>query len=97
MILSRDAMNAICNFPKMDVTTLAPETQKAIEFQLRTVWDTLPQITRIEGVTNLAGAMYNLEKSIIDTLETLGSPIAEIEKAERHASKFLTLEKLFTK
>lgn len=97
MILSRDAMNAICGFAKMDVSTLEEETQAAIELQLRAVWDQLDDITAIEGVNNLAGAKYNLEKSILETLDKLGAPISEIALAERAAAKFLALPALFAK
>lgn len=94
MILSRETMTAVCNFPKVDFSVVEPEKIVAIKLRLRTLWEQLPKVTAIQGVKNFDGGMYRLEEAIIDTLNLLEDPIDEISLAQRKVDKFLAMEAL---
>jgi hypothetical protein len=93
MQLSRDTMNTVLRFPKLNWDSVQDEHKRnTVELRLRNLLSQLPQVTAIEGVKKVDGAKYLIEQAIIETLEKMGRPLDEMALAEMAVEQFLDME-----
>lgn len=94
MILDRTRMDATMKLGKVSPAMwedVADTVKQQVITSCQTLLNQLPSITQIEGVTNLSGAKYALEQTLMKTLDTLGQPVSATTQAELALAGFLTV------
>jgi hypothetical protein len=89
MILPGYTFRRVLELPKVDWTKVSSTRKEQVVARCAELLRQLPQVEAIEGVRRLDGAKYLFERALLDTLETLGSPLTEETRAELLIDEFI--------
>lgn len=90
MKLSRDSMTRVTKLQTVVWDRQPDEVKQAITLKCQTLLKQLPEITQIEGINNLSGAKYILEKALLKTLENLGVTVDQTQLDDLLVHNFLS-------